>query len=104
MLMTSTTETFFNCLVIKQGYIYHKIRKGFPKFYHRHSESIDKYNIGLKTLQQQGISEPIFYADLVYKFKRIVGKPIFSEQFKNIIKRCRFDLTWMSCYRLHAWL
>ena len=44
-----------------------------------HSELIDKYNIGLKTLLQQGISEPIFYGDLVYKFKRIVGKPNFSD-------------------------
>ena len=44
-------------------------------------------DIGLKTLLQQGISEPIFYGDLVYKFKRIVGKPNFSDQFKKIIKR-----------------
>ena len=43
-------------------------------------------NIGLKTHLQQDISEPIFYGDLVYKFKRIVGKPNFSDQFKNIIK------------------
>ena len=28
---------------------------------HRHSELIVNYNIGLKTLLQQGISEPIFY-------------------------------------------
>ena len=42
-----------------------------------------KYNFGLKTLLQQGISEPIFYGDLVYKFKRIVGKPNFSDQFKD---------------------
>ena len=46
-----------------------------------------KYNIGLKTILQQGISEPIFYGDLVYKFKRIVGKPNFSDQFKKIEKR-----------------
>ena len=45
-----------------------------------------KYNIGLKTLLQQGISEPIFYGDLVYKFKRIVGKPNFSDQLKKIVK------------------
>ena len=32
-------------------------------------------------------SEPIFYGDLVYKFKRIVGKPNFSDQFKKIVKR-----------------
>ena len=48
---------------------------------------IVKYNIGLKTFLQQGISEPIFYGDLVYKFKRIVGKPNFSDQFKKIVKR-----------------
>ena len=62
-------------------------RKAFSKFYHRHSELIVKYNIGLKTLLQRGISEPIFYGDLVYKFKRIVGKPNFSDQFKKIVKR-----------------
>ena len=50
-------------------------------------ELIVKYNIGLKALMQQGISEPIFYGDLVYKFKRIVGKPNFSDQFKKIVKR-----------------
>ena len=66
---------------------YHKTRKAFSKFYHRHSEQIVKYNIGLKTLLQQGISEPIFYGDLVYKFKRIVGKHNFSDQFKKIVKR-----------------
>ena len=38
-------------------------------------------------LLQQGISEPIFYGDLVYKFKIIVGKPNFSDQIKKIIKR-----------------
>ena len=61
--------------LLKQGYRYHKIRKTFSKFYHRHSELMVKYSIGLKTLLQHGISEPIFYGDLVYKFKRIVGKP-----------------------------
>ena len=73
--------------LLKQGYRYHKIRKAFSKFYHRHSELIAKYNIGLKILLQQGISEPIFYGDLVYKFKRIVGKSNFSDQFKKIVKR-----------------
>ena len=36
---------------------------------------------------QQGLSEPEFYGDLVYKFKKIVGKTEFSEQFKKIIMR-----------------
>ena len=56
---------FLTAKLLKQGYRYHKIRKAFSKFYHRHSELIVKYNIGLKTNLQQGISEPIF---MVIKF------------------------------------
>ena len=84
---------FLTAKLLKQGYRYHKIRKAFSKFYHRHSELIVKYNIGLKTLlqqgisEQQGITEPIFYGDLVYKFKGIVGKAYFCDQFKKIVKR-----------------
>ena len=78
---------FFTFTLLKQGYRYHKIRKVFSKFYHRDSELFVKYNIGLETLLQQGISEPIFYGDLVDKFKRIVGKANFSDQCKNIVKR-----------------
>ena len=80
---------FLTAKLLKQGYNYHKIRKAFSVIYHRHSELIVKYNIGLKTLLQQGISEPIFYGELVnkYKFKRVVGKPNFSDQLKNIVKR-----------------
>ena len=60
---------FVTAKLLKQGYRYHKIRKAFSKFSHRHSEFIVKYNIGLKTLLKQGISVPIRYGDLVYKFK-----------------------------------
>ena len=68
MLVTSTTETAW---LLKQGYryMYNNIHKAFSKFYHRHSELIDKYTIGLKTLLQQGIPELVFYCDLVYKLK-----------------------------------
>ena len=38
----------------------------------------------MKTLLQQGISEQVNYDDLVYKFKRIIGKPAFHEQFKRL--------------------
>ena len=66
-IMTSTTESpTVDCLVLKQGLIYRKNRKAFSKFYHRHSELIVKYNIGIKILMH--ISEPVFYGDLVYKF------------------------------------
>ena len=32
-------------------------------------------------LLQQGISEPEFYGDLVYRFRQFVGKSNFSDQF-----------------------
>ena len=66
---------------------------------------IVEYNICLKTHLQQGISEPVFYGDLVYKFKKTVGMPSFSDQFIKIIK-CynEWDTTWISCDSLHAWL
>ena len=65
---------FLTAKLLKQGYRYHKIKKAFSKFYHRDSGLILKYNIELKTHLQQGISETIFYGNLVYKFKRIVEK------------------------------
>ena len=34
-------------------------------------ELISKHNVGLKTLVSEGLSEPEFYGDLVYKFKKI---------------------------------
>ena len=95
---------FLTAKVLKQGNRYYKIRKAFSKFYHRHSELIVKYNIGLKTVLQQGILEPIFYGDLVYEFKRIVGKSNLSDQFKNIVKPyIRLDITWILCDSLHVW-
>ena len=62
---------FLTAKLLKQGHGYNKIRKVFFKFYYRKSELIVKYNISLKALLQQGISEPIFYGGLVYRFKRI---------------------------------
>ena len=48
---------------------------------------VEKNNVSLKTLLQQGISEPEFYGDLVYRFRKIVGKSNFSEQFRKLIGR-----------------
>ena len=73
--------------LLQQGYRYHKLRKTFSKFY-----------FGLKTLLHQGLSEPEFYGDLVYKFKKIVGRADFSDQFRTIIVRykrigCNINIT-----------
>ena len=59
--------------LLQQGYRYHKLRKTFSKFYRRHYELVSKFSVGLKTFLHQGLSEPEFYGDLVYKFKKIVG-------------------------------
>ena len=61
-------------------------RKAFSKFYRRHSALLEKYSVSLKTLLQQGIPEPEFYGDLVYRFRKIVGKSNFSKQFRKLIK------------------
>ena len=36
---------------------------------------------------QQGICNPEFYGDLVYKFKKIIGNPNFLDLFKRIVNR-----------------
>ena len=56
--------------LLRQGYRYHKIRKAFSKFYRLHFDIVSKYNVGLKTLHLHGLSEPEFYGDLVYKFRK----------------------------------
>ena len=63
---------FLNAKLLKQCYRYHKIRKAFSEFYRRHFELIEKYHVSLKKLMQQGICNPEFYGDLVYKFKKII--------------------------------
>ena len=73
--------------LLRQGYRYFKLRKAFSKFYRRHSALLKNYSVSLKTLLQQGISEPEFYGDLVYRFRKIVGKSNFSEQFRKLINR-----------------
>ena len=40
-----------------------------------------KSRLDLKSLLRQGLSEPGFYGDLVYKLKKIVGSNNFSAQF-----------------------
>ena len=73
--------------LLQQGYRYHKLQKTFSKSYRRHYELVSKFNVGLKTLLYQGLSEPKFYGDLVYKFKKLKVGLIFlisSEKFSFV--------------------
>ena len=49
----------------------------------------DMFHVGLKTLINEGLSEPEFYGDLVYKFEKLIGSSDFSFQFRKIITRYR---------------
>ena len=87
----SSNLSDFNCRnktitakLLMQGYRYFKVRKAFSKFYRRHSALVEKYSVSLKTLLQQGISEPDFYGDLVYRFRKIVGKSNFRSTSENL--------------------
>ena len=82
-----TPDTRNKCLtakLLKQGYRYHKLRKAFSKFHRRHYELISKFNVGLKSLLHQGLSEPEFYGDLVYKFKKIRRMTVFLISLEKV--------------------
>ena len=72
----NTRNNVLTANLLKQGYRYHKLRKAFSKFYHWHFDLVSKYNVGWKTRLLQGLWEPEFYGDFVYKFKNIIGKMI----------------------------
>ena len=66
---------FLTAKLLKQGYRYHKFRKAFSKFYHRHSELIVKLQHWVENSSARRHIRTYIYGDLVYKFKRIVAKP-----------------------------
>ena len=77
----SSNLSDFNCRnkaltakLLRQGYCYFKLRNAFSKFYRSHSAFVEKYNVSLKRVREQGISEPELYGDLVYSFRKNVGK------------------------------
>ena len=58
----SSNLSDFNCrnkaltvILRRQDYRYFKLRKALSKFYRRHSALVEKYNVVLKDLLQQGI-------------------------------------------------
>ena len=88
---------------LRQGYRYFKLRKAFSKFYRRHSALLETYSVSLKTLLQQGISEPEFYGDLVHGFRKIVGKSNFRSNSENLLTVIKeWAIAWILCGRLHA--
>ena len=86
----NTLNKVLTAKLLKQGYRYHKLRKVFSKFYRRHFDLVSKYNVGLKALLLQGLSDPTFYGDLVYKFRKIIGNKRRGSSTKTRFSRsCR---------------
>ena len=66
----NTRNKVLKAKLLRQGYRYRKLLKAFSKFYRLHFDLHVVSNIELKTLLLQGLSEPEFYGDLVYKFRK----------------------------------
>ena len=78
---------FLTAKFFKQGYRYHKIRKAFSNFYHRHSELIVKYNIGLKLFCNKAYQNLYLMVIKSINSNEFKGNPNFSDQFKKMVKR-----------------
>ena len=74
----NTRNKMWTLKLLKQGYRYHKLHKTFSNFYRRYYDLISKFQIAVKSFLRQGLSEPEFYGDLVYKLKKIVGSDNFQ--------------------------
>ena len=57
----NTRNKVLTAKLLRQEYRFHKIRKAFLKFYRRHFDIVSKFNVGLKTLLLEGLSEPEFF-------------------------------------------
>ena len=56
--------------LLKQGFLYHKLRKTFAKFYNRHFDLVEQFNSSMIKLIEKGTSHPHFYGDFLKKIKK----------------------------------
>ena len=83
----NTRSKYLTAKLLQQGYIgIINFENHFPNFM---EDTINQFpfDIGLKTLLREGLSEPEVYGDLVYKFKKLIGRNDVSFQFRKIIMR-----------------
>ena len=78
----SARNKILTAKILQQGYRYNKLRKTFSKLYNRHHELVSTFKVGFKSLLQQGLSEPEFYGELVYKLT--AGRTDFSDKFRKV--------------------
>ena len=76
--------------LLTQGYRYHKLRKTCGKFFRSYSELLSTFgDISFQEYVFKGISNPVFYGDLVYKLRRVKDTPNFISSGSKIVKRLR---------------
>ena len=64
--------------------------KKFGMFFRSYSELLSKFgDISFQEYVTKGISHPVFYGDLVYKFRRVKDTPNFISSGSKIVKRLR---------------
>lgn len=73
--------------LLHQGFRYHKLRKTLAKTYYRNFELFSNYNTPLKSLLRQGISNPDFYGDVLYRLRKILDHVHFHTIFTKLLKR-----------------
>ena len=76
---------FLTDKLLKQGYRYRKIRKAFSKFYHRNSELIVKYSIGLKHFCNKA------YQNLYFMVIKFINSNELSETLIIVINSKRLS-------------
>ena len=76
--------------LLTQGYKYHKLRKTFEKFFRSYSDLFSTFGeISFQEYVTEGISQPVFYGDLVYKLRRVRCEANLVSSVSKIVKRLR---------------
>ena len=84
--VVSVWRGFLFFWVLGMGYVillWHSLSRPYNYF----ESFLSPLNVPAESFLHQGLSEPEFYGDLVYKFKKIRGMTDFSDQFRKIIMR-----------------
>ena len=76
--------------LLKQGFLYHNLRRKFAKFHSKDSDLISKYNVSLKWHLTYGISQPSFYGDVL---KRVRKCKYLQANASNTVDWCIADFS-----------
>ena len=76
--------------ILVQGYIYHKFRKTFEKFFRSFSDLLFQFaEISFQEYVSKGIPHRVFFGDLVYELRRVKGEANYMSSGSKIVKRLR---------------